>query len=324
VAHPVGTIQLGFGYRLGVHEARYREAEKRLWAQVGVTPTERMINLPRIETTLRVQETGEGPPIVFVHGASNSGTSWAGLVAEMPEFRCLLIDRPGCGLSEQHDRQLRDVADLTRFSEELVLDVFEQLELDSAVLLGTSFGGNVVLRAAAALGERIEKLITLGWSMGAPIEYTPFSMRLASIPGLGPLLFRLPASRGMVKRILKQVGLKDAFDNGVITDEFVDCFRSLLNDTDTMANELKQGPPIITPIKGFNDSILIPDDVMASIQVPAYFLWGTNDPMGGEATARAFTSKLPNATLEMMPGGHAVWVDDPKRVARSVAAFLGT
>ena len=281
-----------------------------------------MIQLPRVGTRLRVQEVGDGPPIVFVHGASNSGTSWAGLVAEMPEFRCLLIDRPGCGLSERHGRRFRDVADLTRFAEELVLDVLEQLELERPALLGTSFGGNVVLRAAAALGERIERLVALGWSMGAPIAHTPFSMRLASIPGLGPLLFRLPVSRGMVKRVLKQVGLEDAFDNGVITDEFVDCFRSLLNDTDTMANELDQGPPVITPIKGFNDSVLIPDDVLASIQVPTYFLWGTNDPMGGEAIARAFTAKVPGSTLEMMPGGHAVWVDDPKRVAARVAAFL--
>jgi pimeloyl-ACP methyl ester carboxylesterase len=305
-----------------VNEGRYREAEQQLWAQVGVTPTDQMILLPRIGTKLRLQEAGDGPPIVFIHGASNGGTSWAGLVAAMPGYRCLLVDRPGCGLSEPHGRRFRDVAELTRFSEDLVLDVFDALGLDQSFLLGTSFGGNIVLRAAATNSDRIQKLVALGWSVGAPIEYTPFSMRMASIPGLGSLMFRLPASKGMVKAILKQVGLKDAFDNGAITDEFVECFRSLLNHTDTMANELKQGPPIITPIKGFNDSILIPDAVLASIAVPTYFLWGTNDPMGGEAIARRFTANVPNATLEMMPGGHAVWVDDPKGVAASVTAFL--
>jgi pimeloyl-ACP methyl ester carboxylesterase len=307
-----------------VNERRYRQAEQQLWATVGVTPDEQMIQLPRIGTKLRVQETGDGPPIVFVHGASNSGTSWAGLVAAMPGYRCLLIDRPGCGLSEPHGRRFRDVAELTHFAEELVLDVFDALDLDRPFLLGTSFGGNVVLRAAAAAAgaDRISKLVALGWSVGAPIEYTPFSMRMGSIPGIGSLLFRLPASKAMVKAVLKQVGLKDAFDNGAITDEFVECFQSLLNHTDTMTNELKQGPPIITPIKGFNDSILIPDDVLASIDVPTYFLWGTNDPMGGEAVARRFTANVPHATLEMMPGGHAVWVDDPTRVAASVTGFL--
>lgn len=306
-----------------MNEARFRETEQRLWAQVGVAPTERTVALRRIGTTLRVQETGDGPPVVFVHGASNCGTSWAGLAARLPGFRCLLLDRPGCGLSESHGRRFREVADLTRFSEELVLDVLDAFDLPRASLVGTSFGGNVVLRAAATCGNRLDKLVTLGWSVGAPVEYTPMSMRMAAIPGLGPLLFRLPVINGMVRAILKQVGLRDALDNGAITDEFIACFRSLLNDTETMTNELEQGPPLITPIKGFNDTILIPDDVLASIELPTYFLWGTNDPMGGEAVARPFAEKVPGSRLEMMSGGHAVWVDDPDHVAGSLSSFLG-
>jgi pimeloyl-ACP methyl ester carboxylesterase len=43
--------------------------------------------------------------------------------------------------------------------------------------------------------------------------------------------------------------------------------------------------------------------------------------MGGELIARRFAAKLPNATLEMIPGGHAVWVDDPQRVAASIRRF---
>jgi 2-hydroxy-6-oxonona-2,4-dienedioate hydrolase/4,5:9,10-diseco-3-hydroxy-5,9,17-trioxoandrosta-1(10),2-diene-4-oate hydrolase len=260
--------------------------------------------------------------VVFVHGASNSGTSWSGLVAHLPDVRCLLVDRPGCGLSEPHGRRFRDVGELTAFSEELVLDLLDGLELDRACLVGTSFGGNVVLRATATSPERVEKLACLGWSMGAPLEYTPFSMRVASVPFLGTAMARLPANRRMVEAILKQVGLRDAFEHGMISDAFVECFRSLLNDTDTMTNELRQGPPIVTPIRGFNDAVLIPDDVLAGIVVPTYFLWGTNDPMGGEVVARPFAAKVPGATLEMIPGGHAVWVDDPARVAASLTRFL--
>jgi pimeloyl-ACP methyl ester carboxylesterase len=202
-------------------------------------------------------------PVVFIHGASSSGTSWSGLVAELPDFRCLLVDRPGCGLSEPHGRRFDEVADLITFCDELVLDVFDALQLGRSFLVGTSFGSHVVLRASAEHGERVDKVVCLGWPMGAPVEYTPLSMRIASIPSLGALLFRLPATRIMVRAILKQVGLRDAFTDGRVSDVFVDSFRSLLNDTDTMTNELNQGPPIITPVKGFNDSILIPDDVLA-------------------------------------------------------------
>ena len=303
-------------------EGRYRAAEQRLWAEVGVAPRERFIRLRRIGTTLRVQEVGDGPPVVFVHGASNSGTSWSTLVSELPGFRCVLLDRPGCGLSEAHGRRFRDVAELMSFGWDLVVDVFDALELERAFLVGTSFGGNVVLRATAARPDRIRRLACLGWSVGAPVEYTPFSMRVATVPFVGALMFRLPATKGMVTAILKQVGLRDAFENGMVSDAFLECFRSLLNDTDTMANELRQGPPIVTPIKGFNDTILIPDEVLASISVPTLFLWGTNDPMGGGAVARPFAAKVPGSTLELIPGGHAVWVDDPEHVAASLSTFF--
>jgi hypothetical protein len=37
-------------------EARYREAERRLWASVGVAPTEQRVRLERTGLTVRVQE----------------------------------------------------------------------------------------------------------------------------------------------------------------------------------------------------------------------------------------------------------------------------
>jgi pimeloyl-ACP methyl ester carboxylesterase len=64
--------------------------------------------------------------------------------------------------------------------------------------------------------------------------------------------------------------------------------KALLNDTDTMTNELKQGPKIITPIEGFNASVLIPDDVLASIGVPTFFLGGTDDPIHVAASLSRF------------------------------------
>lgn len=295
-----------------------------MWDEAGVTPRESFIDLSKTGTKLRIQETGDGPPIVFVHGASNSSTSWCGLAAALPDYRCVMIDRPGCGLSEFHGRRFDDVAELTRFSEELVADIFDALGLEEAHLLGTSYGGNVVLRAAAAMPDRISKLVCLGWSVGAPVAYTPMSMRMANIPGLGGLMFKLPAPKPMIKAILKQVGLKDALANGKVSDAFLTAFQSLINDTDTMANELRQGPPLMTPIKGFNDSILIPDDALARVTPRTLFLWGTNDPMGGETIAAPFAAKLPNATLEMFPGGHAIWVDDADGVAAKLRAFLAS
>lgn len=78
---------------------RYLEAERRLWDHLGVTPVERRVTLAS-GGQVRVQEVGEGPPFVLLHGGSIAGTSWATLAGALEGIRCVLVDRPGCGLSD--------------------------------------------------------------------------------------------------------------------------------------------------------------------------------------------------------------------------------
>jgi pimeloyl-ACP methyl ester carboxylesterase len=85
--------------RMGTRIDRYRNSEHRLWESVGVQPRERRARL-RTGAMIRVQETGDGPPVLLIHGAANAGTSWMSLMAKLPDFRCIALDRPGCGLSD--------------------------------------------------------------------------------------------------------------------------------------------------------------------------------------------------------------------------------
>jgi pimeloyl-ACP methyl ester carboxylesterase len=54
-----------------------------------VVPAERRIHLAHLDVTVRVQQLGDGPTIVFVHGAANGGASWANLIPLLGGFRCL-------------------------------------------------------------------------------------------------------------------------------------------------------------------------------------------------------------------------------------------
>ncbi len=306
-----------------MNETRYREAERRLWASVGAAPTERELALARTGTTVRVQELGEGPVVVFVHGASNAGTSWAHLASRLTDLRCVLVDRPGCGLSPPIGARLQDVDRLATFADALVVDVLDAIGVDTAMIVATSFGGYLALRAAAAHPDRITRTMAIGWPIGAPIAVTPLSMRLATVPGLGPLMLAIPPTRPMVRAMLRNIGLRAAIDSGRFGEVEIEWFRSLLRDTDTMRNDLRALPSILTPIKGVNESILFADALLASIATPVHFLWGDDDPMGGEATARAFVARIPGAELEMLPGaGHAPWIDDPEHAATSTRRFL--
>jgi 2-hydroxy-6-oxonona-2,4-dienedioate hydrolase len=151
-----------------MNEARYREAERQLWESVGVTPTEQQLRLDRIGVTVRVQEVGVGPAVVFVHGSTNSGVSWAPLIARLNGFHCLLVDRPGCGLSEPLPNTLDDPVRLGTYGDALIVDVLDALGLDHAHVVATSFGGYFALRAAAAHPDRVDRVVEFGWTVGAP------------------------------------------------------------------------------------------------------------------------------------------------------------
>ena len=99
---------------------------------------------------VRVLELGDGPPVVFVHGASNAGTSWAPLAARLPACRCLLVDRPGAGLSPPLAERLTDMARFDAFAAALLVDVLDETGIPAAAVVGTSFGGYFLLRGAAS------------------------------------------------------------------------------------------------------------------------------------------------------------------------------
>lgn len=302
-------------------EARYREAEDRLWSWVGVDRREARVRLPRTGVAVRVQETGEGPPVVFVHGSTNSGTSWATLMARLPDFRCIALDRPGCGLSEPLPTPPGPDG-MPGLADELLPDVLDGLGLERAAVVATSLGGYFGLRAAAAHPDRIERLLLLGWSMGAPTGRLPLLMRMSGLPGMARLMAAMPVTEGAVRTMFKQIGLRDALESGRIAPEIGTAYWALLRYTDTPAHELAIGAG--AGPQELIDDLVLGDEELARVRCPTYLLWGGNDPFGDADAARTFAARIPGAELEVLAGaGHAVWLDDPDHTAEVARSFLG-
>ena len=302
---------------------RFRLAERRLWESVGVEPSERRVRLGS-GGMVRVQETGHGPPVLLVHGAANAGTSWMSLMAKLADFRCIALDRPGCGLSDPIvGGPLRDIDAIEFYADRLLVDVLDALELPTAAVLATSYGGYFALRGAAAHPTRIDRIVEYSWLLGAPMDHVAMSMRLAAIPGMQAIIARMPVTRTMVKALLRQIGLDRAIEMGTFTDDMIDWFLALQRDTDTMVNDLRSSPKIVTPVRGLDQRILHTDELLAGVTMPTLFLWGDEDPNGGENVARQFVARLPDAQLEMIPrAGHAPWIDELDVCADRTRAFL--
>lgn len=303
-------------------EARYRQAEQRLWEWVGASPTERRVRLKHSGVTVRLQVLGEGAPVLFVHGGSVSGSSWATLAARVRGFRCMLLDRPGTGLSEPLGTRL-DPEGLAVVADSLIVDVLDALGLDSAHLVATSYGGYFALRAAAAHADRIGRMVQFSWPVGAPIDRVPPQMRMAAIPVVGGLVSAMPVTARIARMIFRQMGHAESVKSGRIPPELIEWWVALLRHTDTMRNETRMGRGVVSLRRGISDRLLLSDEFLRSIQTPTLFIWGERDPFGGPKTAQRLVDRMPHAEFEVVPGaGHAPWLDDLDGATTRVASFL--
>lgn len=302
--------------------SRFVAAEKALWSKFGITPREVRVRLPA-GNEVRIQEIGEGQPIVFIHGVAVAGSSWALLAdALKDEFRCILVDRPGCGLSDPvPNGPLRSPSEFKRFAEDLTPAILDELELDEASLACSSMGGFFGFRTAIAHPHRVTKLVEYSWAMGTPMANVPMMMRLGSPAPLKAIMVRMPINASAVRMMLKQVGMKRAIRSGKFDDEMMAWTVANLKHTGTFESETDNNTFI--SLKGENPDFLFTDDELQRLQMPVLLLWGDEDSNGGIREAEAFTARLPNATLETVDrAGHAPWIDEIEFCSAKTRAFL--
>ena len=304
-----------------MNELAYRAAERRLWQSIGARPIERRIHLDRIGVDVRVQEVGEGPPVLFIHGVATSGVSWAGLAARARGFRCLILDRPGTGLSQPLGRPV-DPPTLASMADVLVADVLDAFGLPSAHVVASSFGGYMALRSAAATPERIERMVQFSWPVGAPTPTLPLFLRAMSLPGFRRLVEALPRTDRSMRLLFHQLGHRDKLLDGRISREDLACYVALMAHTDTMRNEFAPARALISPLRGLA-RLHLPDDVLRRVACPTLFIWGGRDPFGGAAVGRALVDRIPSAILDLMAeAGHSPWLDDMAGSVARMTDFL--
>lgn len=302
-------------------EPRYRAAEQELWASVGCTPIEHRVHLPTTDVTLRVQEVGSGPTVLFLHGSPNSGSTWVPLVGHLEGLRCLLVDRPGTGLSQPLAQPLTPTS-VASFADGFVADVLDALAVERAHLVASSFGGYLALRSAAAHPERVHRMVQMACPAFAPGMRIPPFMRLLSLRAGRWLLGTLPPSAAAGRSTLRQIGHGASLDAGRISPTFLDWYLALQRHTDTMAHEIAM---IASAVRwgGFDERLTMTSDLLAAVGTPTAFFWGADDTFGGAEVAEAIVAAMPEATLEMVPeGGHLPWLDEPARAAAFVTAHL--
>ena len=307
-------------------DARVRAAELALATHYGRTLVEHLIPTAA-GSTVRVVEypavspsdaAAALPPILLLHGIASVTAPAVPLLAALADRRMLAVDWPGHGLSGPGvvpaGGGLREhaVAVLDR-----VLAFFE-LELIDAI--GHSLGGQFALYFALAHPERLRRLVLLGAPGAAFSQARPtVGMRLVSVPGLGTAMLSLSTSARAHDRAVDRL-----FGAGTL-----DGYPPEINEIGYLASQRSDFAPsvaslfraMMTPFVARADVALTATE-LAHLAVPTLIVWGVDDVILTPAKGRASADAIPNATILEIDGGHAPWLNEPKRVGAAVSAFL--
>jgi pimeloyl-ACP methyl ester carboxylesterase len=302
----------------GERTERYRRAERALWNYYGLEPIERFVQLASPAVRLRVQEVGSGDPVLFVHGGLYPGAVVASLFRELPGYRCIAVDRPGCGLSSAIDWRGSDYG---RVATDVMGGLVDALGLERTHVMGHSIGAVWALRLAAEHASRVGHIGILGASPVLPEMQPPSFLRTLASP-IGAIITRVPQMKGMVRSILRQDGHGPSLDAGLIPDEIFEWHMALMRDTSTMRNERAMIRDAVIGQQGWRPALTFEAGELAAIRNPTLYVIGTADPEGSVDFARHIVRQLPNAELQVIGRGHVPWFDDAPAVGNAFREFL--
>jgi pimeloyl-ACP methyl ester carboxylesterase len=245
------------------------------------------------KVTLEGSVTGEGPPLLFLHGGDYFQQNRAFLDKLSERWRVVTPRHPGFGASDRPEG-FRSIHDLAY----LYLDLLEQQRLDDAVLVGSSFGGWIALEMCVRSIERVGRLVlidTLGVKFGTREERD-----IADI-------YALPAD---------EVLRRTFFDPQRWVPDY-----GQLGDAEVTAIARDREA---TALYGWRPYMHNPGlrQWLHRVRAPALVLWGENDgivrPDYGERLCRA----LPDARFATIRrAGHYPQIERPEEVADAIEGF---
>jgi pimeloyl-ACP methyl ester carboxylesterase len=293
----------------------FDQAERRLFKACDVQVTSRRVSLADPPVAVRVLEAGDGPPLVLVHGSGMSASTWAPLMPYLGPRRLIAFDLPGFGLSDAFDyrgRSLRSqaVAQLT--------SLLDALDLERVPIVGTSLGGMWALCLAVDAPDRVAAVGSLGVpAVALPGMHGDPAFTALSTPVVRQLLARIGSPNvAMTRRTMARgvIGPRAAerapegFFEVVHEGMRQPGFRTAMLTHMQLA--LRFGRP--------RQENFLSETELRQIAMPVLMIWGDEDPYGGPEIGRRACALMPDARLEVIPGRHAPFLDDPRRCGASI------
>ena len=262
-----------------------------------VTIQDRTLSVWRDQIQARVHIAGQGPPLVFLHGAT--GLQWDDFLDGLTQTHTVYApEHPGTTPGDPDAvKPLDDLWDLVLYYYEL----FDRLELESPAVVGHSFGGMVAAEIAATDPKRVGRLVLLSpiglWRDDAPVKNW---MSMAP-DDLTKELFYEPEGP-VARQVLAE------------PDDPEERLTARIQNTWNLGCTGKFTWPI--PDKGLKKR-------MHRIQAPTLVVWGQQDGIAPAIYAQEFTDRIVSSRSVIVErAAHIPQLEQLATVSQAVQEFL--
>ncbi|SEK96250.1 magnesium chelatase accessory protein [Roseovarius nanhaiticus] len=256
-----------------------------------------------------VQEMGDGPTLILLHGAGGATHSWRGLMPILAHsFHVIALDLPGQGFTQSGARQRSGL-------EGMSADIAELIAAEGwlpAALIGHSAGGAIALDLALRIARPDMRIVTLNAALSnfsgvAGWLFPRLAKLLAMTPFTADLFAATASSTASVTRLIEGTGSK-------LPPEGIALYQRLVSDrahVDATLAMMSQWSL---------------EDLLAQlgrIENRTLMLTGARDRAVPPEVSERAAARMPHAQVRKMPGlGHLMHEEAPEDVAEVITAFL--
>lgn len=259
---------------------------------------------------IRFVEAGSGPPLVLIHDALASHTTWNDALGTLASsFRVVAPDLPGFGASEKPDPS-RYPYGFDAFADS-IFDLIAALGLGRVHVCGHGMGGSVALTLAARHPAVVHKLVLVDALVYPPDDAREHLLdRIGQLPVLGGVMWRQVMSRALFRAYVQATVYSGAarIPAGRIED-FYDSFNAPAG---------RQAAYATLVAKADTRSLVAR---LPRVAAETLVVWGRDDRIAPVEHGRRLAREL-RGRFEVLECGRCPPDEDPAGFTATVTSFL--
>ena len=258
----------------------------------------------------RVQQCGQGPVVLLLHGTGSAAGSWRGLIPELARhFTVVAPDLPGHGRSGDPGSRGLSLSGMSAGLRRL-LDV---LRVEPQWVIGHSAGAALACRMCLDGRLAPERVVSINGALlpplGMPLEiFAPLARLLAAVPLLPSLLALRARDGAAVSRLIEGTGSH-------LDAEGLEFYRQLMRDPGHVSAALRM-------MAGWDLPGLARE--LPKLAVPLDLVVGERDRSIPPGEALRVQRALPASRIFALPAlGHLAHEENPAAVMAVLRGLLG-